>query len=207
MSVLSKTDILAEMKKKDDPLVVSPLLEESQIGEASIDMRLGHQFIILRKSSVPRIDPTEVGHLAAESDWETALHRSQERIRIASFHEFVLHPGQLVLGATLEYLSIPQVLCASVEGRSSWGRLGLIIATASTIGPGFKGCVTLELVNSGEVPLIVYPGIRIAQVIFQKLSSPAKYAGKYDCPIGPQFSRAHLDKELAIWGRSTTKQP
>lgn len=200
MSVLSWGEISEEMKKPDDPLVVTPLLEESQIGAASIDVRLGHQFIILRRSSVPRVDPTQVKKSQQLDQWATVLHKSQERIRISLFKEFVLHPGQLVLGATLEFIAIPKNICASVEGRSSWGRLGLIIATASTIGPRFKGCITLELVNSGEAPLVLYPGVRIAQLIFHRLSGEGRYAGKYDCPVGPQFSRIHEDAEIRIWG-------
>ena len=193
MSVLTKEVIWKEMKRSEDPLVVTPLLERSQIGDASIDVRLGHEFLMLRRSSVHHLDPT------LKQGWETALYRSQERFRIAPLQRFVLHPGDLVLGATLEYVSIPRTIAASVEGRSSWGRLGLIIATASTVAPGFKGCVTLELVNSGVVPLTVYPGERIAQLLFHRVEGAVAYSGKYNCPTGPQFSRLHEDPELALW--------
>src|SRR5439155_26160938 len=101
--------------------------------------------------------------------------RSQESIRISLHDQFIIHPGQLVLGATLEYLSLPKTVAASVEGRSSWGRLGLIIATACSVAPGFKGCITLELVNDGEVPLVLYPGVRIAQLIFHRTLKSASY--------------------------------
>jgi dCTP deaminase len=203
MSILSCDDIKLEMQKEIDPLVITPLLEEKQIGAASVDIRLGHQFIVLRKSSVPVIDPITTGS-SRTYDWEVTLHRSQERLRISLFRDFIIHPGQLVLAATLEYLAVPRTIAATVEGRSSWGRLGLFIATASTIGPGFKGCVTLELVNSGEVPLVLRPGVRIAQIIFQRLSGVAEYSGKYDCPVGPQFSRAHADSELHLWSKPPT---
>jgi dCTP deaminase len=189
------------MAEKVDPLVVTPLLQAEQIGAASIDVRLGHEFIILRRSSIPNIDPTT----GSKSDWEAVLRKWQERVRISLFRPFVLAPGQLVLGATLEYVSIPSSIAAAVEGRSSWGRLGLIIATAATVGPGFKGCVTLELVNEGGVPLVVYPGIRIAQLVFQRMGSPSKYVGKYDCPTGPQFSRVHADREVFAWGRKEVR--
>jgi dCTP deaminase len=194
MSVLTRDAIWEEMKKPQDPLVVTPLLEKSQIGDASIDVRLGHEFIVLRRSSVPHVDPTQ------SDRWTTALYRSQERIRIATLHEFVLHPGDLVLGATLEYLSLPTSLTASVEGRSSWGRLGLIIATASTVAPGFKGCITLELVNNGVVPLAVHPGMRIAQLVLNRAEGDITYGGKYGCPTGPQFSRLNKDNEIRLWG-------
>jgi len=198
MSVLTGEAIWKQMGRPDDPLVVTPLLEASQVGDASIDVRLGHEFIVLRQARMHHVDPTE------PNDWKTVLHRSQEKTRISLHEPFALHPGQLVLGATLEYVSIPKRLTATVEGRSSWGRLGLIIATASTIAPGFKGCVTLELVNGGGVPLVVYPGVRIAQLIFQRALGSGQYDGKYDCPTGPQFTRIHLDKEMSLWGRRST---
>lgn len=195
MSILSKTEILDCMAAKKDPLVVTPLLQAEQVGAASVDVRLGHEFIILRRSSIPNIDPTT----GSKADWEAVLRKWQERVRISLFRPFVLPPGQLVLGATLEYVSIPSSIAAAVEGRSSWGRLGLIIATAATVGPGFKGCVTLELINEGGVPLVVYPGVRIAQLVFQRTGVPSKYVGKYDCPTGPQFSRIHADREVSAW--------
>lgn len=101
-----------------------------------------------------------------------------------------------------EYLSLPKGLTATVEGRSSWGRLGLIIATACNVDPGFKGCLTLELVNNGEAPLVLYPGVRIAQLVFHRAEGEGYYrGGKYDCPVGPQFSRIGDDKEIPFWGK------
>jgi dCTP deaminase len=196
MSILSKSEILDSIADKSDPLVITPLLDERQIGAASIDVRLGHQFIILRRSSIQSIDPT----VGSSSEWNSLLHKWQERIRISLFRPFVLSPGQLVLGATLEYVSIPRSMTAAVEGRSSWGRLGLIIATAVTVGPGFKGCVTLELVNEGGVPLVVYPGVRIAQLVFQRTGGTSAYLGKYTCPTGPEFSKIHADADVSVWG-------
>lgn len=196
MSVLARKQILDRMSESADPLIVTPLLEERQIGDASVDVRLGHEFIVLRKASVSHIDPTVRVQTRTESD----TYRWQERTRISLFKAFVLNPGELVLGSTMEYVAIPKTISAAVEGRSSWGRLGLIIATATTVGPGFKGCITLELVNSGGVPLIVYPGIRIAQLVFQQLSGEGRYSGKYGCPTGPQFSRIHQDLEVGLWG-------
>ena len=159
MSILAQPEILEEMKKPEDPLIVTPLLDKRQIGESSVDVRLGHEFIVLKRSSLSHIDPTR------SENWDSDILRWQERVRISLFKSFVLNPGQLVLGATLEYISVPMQIAAAVEGRSSWGRLGLIIATAATVGPGFRGCITLELVNSGGIPLVVYPGMRIAQLV------------------------------------------
>lgn len=198
MSVLSREAILRSMREKD-PLVVTPILEESQIGDASVDARLGHEFLIFRRSSIQNLDSTQTDR--------PVVHRLQERVRISLFQSFVLHPGQLVLGATLEYISLPASIAASVEGRSSWGRLGLFVATASTIAPGFKGCITLELVNSGEVPIVLYPGVRIAQFVFHRTEGSSEYSGKYKCPTGPQFTRIYDDREIQLWGRKEKNSP
>ncbi len=185
------------MGREAEPLIITPLLEKSQVGDCSVDVRLGHEFIVLRRPSVPHIDPT---HASRESDWRANIYKWQERVRISLFQPFVLSPGQLVLGATIEYLSVPGTIAATLEGRSTWGRLGLVIATATGIGPGFKGCVTLELINLGGAPVVVHPGFRIAQIIFQRIVGAGRYSGKYDCPTGPQFSRVHEERDLVIWG-------
>jgi len=181
-------------KDPQDPLIVTPLLENSQVGSSSVDVRLGHQFIVLRRAAVTHVDATD------QADLNQQIQRSQQKVRVSLHQPFIIHPGQLALGATLEYLSLPRRLTATVEGRSSWGRLGLIIATACNVDPGFKGCITLELVNNGEAPLVLYPGVRIAQLVFHLAEKGADYRGKYDCPVGPQFSRIHEDKEIPWWG-------
>lgn len=198
--MLTQKAIWEQITKIDDPLVITPLLDHSQVGDCSVDVRLGHQFIILRKAAVTHVDPTDGSRLEQE------IHRTQNRIRISRGQQFVIHPGQLVLGATLEYISMPKEIAATVEGRSSWGRLGLIIATACSVAPGFKGCITLELVNDGEAPLVLYPGIRIAQLLLFRTDKEADYHSqshdmppKYDCPIGPQFSRIGADREISVW--------
>lgn len=197
MSVLGKHEIEEALDRSldHDPLIITPLLNrDQQVGAASIDLRLGHEFIVLRRSSVEGIDPTKKIKL------QRNVHRTQDRVRISLHKELIIHPGQLVLGSTIEYLSMPQKLFASIEGRSSWGRLGLIIATASSIAPGFQGCITLEMVNAGEVPLSLYPGVRIAQLILHHTDGTARYAGKYQCSTGPQFTHLHEDPDIAQWG-------
>ncbi len=106
-----------------------------------------------------------------------------------------LHPGQFVLGATLEYLRFPDDLAADVVGRSSWGRLGLLVATAVLVQPGYRGTLTLELVNHGDGPIALYPGSRIAQLVVSPVLEPSEdsYAGKYAGSTGPEVS--HIAKE------------
>ena len=196
MSVLSQQELWKRIDGTDDPLVLTPLLDSNQVGAASVDVRLGHQFIVLQRSEVPHVDP-------ASSDKASAvLQRTQRKVRIQSKQKFVIHPRQLVLAATLEYVSMPKDLAAMVEGRSSWGRLGLIIATACSVAPGFKWCITLELVNDGEVPIVLRPGMRIAQLVFFETGKEADYlagASKYRSPTGPEFSKIHKDSETDFW--------
>jgi dCTP deaminase len=167
-------------------LIVMPLLDRvQQVGPASIDVRLGTQFRILRRIGGSGIDPAE--------SLEPAL--AQQNATIAIGEPLWLHPGQFVLGATLEYLRFPAHLGGYVLGRSTWGRVGLLVATAIMIQPGFSGCLTLELVNHGESPIALYAGCRIAQLAVHTLAGSTKksYAGKYVGPTTPQVSR--LDDE------------
>jgi dCTP deaminase len=111
----------------------------------------------------------------------------------------------LALGSTFEYMCMPPDLEAQVEGRSSWARVGLQIATATSIEPGFKGVLTLELSNVGTIPIRLYPGIRIAQLFFRettsKVQNPYGHSRKYKCPIGPEFSQIHNDRDGLIFAK------
>jgi dCTP deaminase len=190
MSTLTCKEIRARLRCRDDKrLIISPLLSPKQVGDTSIDLRIGNQFLIFRRHTQPEINPFKIS--TAE------LHRFQER-RIVPFRSsFVLHPGVLALGATFEYIQLPPDLEAQVEGRSSWARLGLQIATATCVEPGFSGVITFELSNVGNMPLELYPGVRVAQMILRrtesKLDKPYAGARKYRFPIGPQFSRLNAD--------------
>ncbi|QDU59629.1 Deoxycytidine triphosphate deaminase [Planctomycetes bacterium Pan216] len=202
MSVITKIELWNKLNRTNDPFAISPLLDSSQVGASSIDVRIGYQFILLQRSVVPNIDP---GNKKTFGEY---LYRSQRKVRVNRGSEFIIHPQQLVLGSTLEYVSMPHDLAAMVEGRSSWGRLGLLIATACSVAPGFKGCITLELVNDGEVPIVLRPGMRIAQLVFFSCEKESDYRSgsslqdadvKYDCPTGPEFSRIHKDVEASFW--------
>ncbi len=110
-----------------------------------------------------------------------------------------------MLASTLEYLSFPSGLGGYVLTRSSWGRLGLIIATATFINPGFKGCLTLELLNLGEVPLVLHPGTRVAQLVLHTVEGElGVHKSRYALPTDPEFSRIYDDQELRFWGKTST---
>lgn len=173
-----------DVEDLEQRLIIMPLLDRvQQIGPASIDVRLGTQYRLLHRIGGSGIDPGE--HL------EPALARSQQSITMAIGEPLWLHPGQFVLGATLEYLRFPPHLGGYVLGRSSWGRIGLLVATAIMIHPGFSGCLTLELVNHGESPIALYAGCRIAQIAVHELARATDegYAGKYVGPTGPQVPK------------------
>lgn len=186
MSVLDKNSLLEELDKPyGSGLIVTPCLSpKDQLCDCSIDVRLGHEFIVTKKTELVSLDL-----LGQPWEFEEDVARYQTRVRRRTGEPFVLHPREFVLGATLEYLSMPETLYAQALGKSSLGRLGLVIATATGVAPGFKGCITLELSNVGIVPLEMYPGMRIAQLVFFTMNGKAKYSGSYDCPTGPQFSK------------------
>jgi dCTP deaminase len=200
MALLSKAKIREWLDLElDKRLVITPLLDPDQVHGGSVDLRLGTTFVLTQRAEFPTMDAT-----GEKQSLRDAIHKYQFRVT-KNFHEkLVLHPYQLVLGVTLEYLGFPGGLGGYVLTRSSWGRLGLIIATATFVNPGFKGCLTLELLNLGEVPLVLYPGMRVAQLVphtVEEGEPPDKYEGRYKYPTEPEFSRVYEDKELAFWGK------
>ncbi len=195
MSILTKTHLKKAMlsREPEQRITITPLLDPEQIREASVDLRLGHEFIVFNRSLLSAIDPAQQELIRAN------VHKYQQRLRIGRTAEFVLHPRQFVLGATLEYIVVPRGLQAQVSGRSTWGRTGLIIATATSIAPGFKGCITLELVNEGLVPIVLRVGERIAQIAFQTTLGDAEYTGRYLYPTGPAFPDFRPDNDASFW--------
>ncbi len=152
--------LIESREPPSDPLVITPcpkIEEFKRSGSASMDLRLGCWFAMLRPSRAPILDvgPTVSESLTAEA--LTKLHY----VRFGD--KFVLHPRAFVLGITLEWIRLPRNIAGYVTSRSSWGRRGLNIATATGVHPGFTGCLTLELFNSGEVPIALYPGMAISQ--------------------------------------------
>lgn len=174
----------------DERLVIMPLLEpDKQIGPASIDVRLGTQFQYFERVGNAGVDPGK--------ELEQFVEKSQRSVSVDFGAPLWLHPGQFVLGATLEFLRLPPNLGAYVVGRSSWGRLGLLVATAIMLQPGWGGNLTLELVNQGESPIALYAGSRIAQLAVHSLEGESEnpYRGKYMGPTGPWASRLGSERE------------
>jgi dCTP deaminase len=183
MTVLSGSEILRRLNEQnlEERLVVSPLLEISEQlkpSNASIDIRLGCEFAFVSPSQHGSVDK-----LATDTSptGRTALAPLYRKIYIPIGGRINIHPHQFVLAQALEYLRLPMDLMAYVVGRSTWGRLGLTVATAIGVHPGYAGCLTLEIRNLGETPLTLRPGQSIAQLVFHSVlaSSDAGATGQY----------------------------
>jgi dCTP deaminase len=180
MSTLTRGAIQQRLYEKKD-LKVKPLLDpDSQIENGAINLTLGTQFIVAKKSEYPLIDPHEL-------DMDRVVN-FQEKIALAFGQAFVLHPQQFALGATFEFLKLPPDLSAFVLTRSSFGRAGLQIATATYVHPSWQGCLTLELQNLGEVPIILYCGSPICQLVLHEAQPPLEEKPLKAIPIGPTFT-------------------
>lgn len=182
--LLSDRDIQAEI---DANRIVLDPWDVAMLQPSSIDVRLDRFFRVFENHRYPHIDPAE-----DQSD----LTREVEP---AGDEPFILHPGEFVLGSTYEGISLPADIAARVEGKSSLGRLGLLThATAGFVDPGFSGHVTLELANVATLPIKLYPGMKIGQFCFFRLTSPAqqpygsaKYGSRYQGQRGPTPSRSY----------------
>ncbi|MBB2894024.1 dCTP deaminase [Flexivirga oryzae] len=184
--LLSDRDIRAQI---DAGRVRLEPYDEAMIQPSSIDIRMDRYFRLFDNHKYPFIDP------AAEQDELTRL------IETEPGEPFVLHPGEFVLGSTYEQVTLPDDIAARVEGKSSLGRLGLLThATAGFVDPGFSGHVTLELSNVATLPIKLWPGMKIGQLCFFQLSSPAenpygseKYGSHYQGQRGPTASRSYAN--------------
>jgi dCTP deaminase len=164
-------------------------LEERFIQPSSVDLRVDAEFRVFENHKYPHIDPREIQEDLTKT------------VTVAEGDSFVLHPGEFVLGATFERVRLGEDIVARLEGKSSLGRLGLLIhSTAGFVDPGFDGYLTLELSNVANLPIAIYPGMKIGQISFYQMTTPADnpygsdVAGsKYQGQRGPTPSRSHVD--------------
>lgn len=204
-------------------LSVTPLIDAAgQIGEGSIDIRLGPDIIVSpRATGAVAFDPMD------PRAFQRNVERRQQYVRRGIGDPFPLQPGEFVIARSLEYITLPRDVSAEALGRSSWGRLGLVIATATLIQPGFRGTITLELANVGDTPIVLEVGLSIAQLVFSREDSTAALAkkrksglsaegrqrvkawrarhrrlnegeGRYNLQIKPAHSRLHKDRDF-VW--------
>jgi len=184
--VLSDRTIREEIGK--GRIVIDPL-DLGCVQPASVDVHLDNKFLVFRNSRRPFIDVRE------SADDLTEL------VEIEEDTPFMLHPGEFVLGSTLESVTLPDDLVARLEGKSSLGRLGLLIhSTAGYVDPGWQGKLTLELSNVAKLPITLYFGMKIGQLSFLRLTTPAEHpygadglGSKYQGQQEPTASRYHWD--------------
>lgn len=186
MAILSDRDLKAALKS--GKIAIEGISDE-QIGPSSIDLRLGDEFRIFKHSEVTHIDPREgkFDHL-------------MDVVKKSEDDAFIIHPGEFILATTKEYVRVPDDMIARLDGRSSWGRLGIVIhSTAGSVHPGFEGRLTLEMANISKVPVKLWPGSRICQLTFENLSSPSenpynkRKESKYKSQQGPEASRIGME--------------
>jgi dCTP deaminase len=184
--LLSDRDIRAELVS--GRVGLEPL-DLGMIQPSSIDVRLDKFFRLFDNHKYPFIDPAE--------DQPDLTHL----VEVDGEEPFILHPGEFVLGSTYELVTLPDDIAARLEGKSSLGRLGLLThSTAGFVDPGFSGHVTLELSNVATLPIKLWPGMKIGQLCFIRLTSPAEkpygsseYSSRYQGQRGPTASRSHLN--------------
>jgi dCTP deaminase len=168
----------------DGRIAIDPL-DDKAVQPSSVDVRLDHRFLVFRN------------HTRGIIDVKTDLSDLTEPVEASDGNPFILHPGEFVLGSTLERIALPNDLVARLEGKSSLGRLGLLIhSTAGFIDAGWDGQITLELSNVASLPITLYPGMRVGQVSFMQMTTEADtpygsgvIGSKYQGQVGPRPSR------------------
>ncbi len=193
--ILSDRDIRAQIEA--GRIVIDPFQAEA-VQPSSVDLHLDRRFRVFANSRHPYIDVRE-----AQPDLT-------ELVEIDADAPFILHPGEFVLGSTLERVRLPDDLVARLEGKSSLGRLGLLIhSTAGYVDPGWDGNLTLELSNVANLPITLWPGMKIGQLCMFRLTSPAEhpygsavYGSRYQDQRGPTPSRSFRN-----FTRAETRRP
>lgn len=200
--ILNEAQILERLVDPDPErrIIITPLLKpEEQFGPTSVDLRLGTDFQVMARTNITHMD------LMKDPDaLSRDVQKHMQHVKVKPTEPFILHPGEFALASTLEYVKVPLDLAARLEGRSTWGRLGLQIhATAGFVDPGFRGALTFELSNVSNIPLPLYPGVRISQICFFLSSTThlpygkkrfTKYSGKTSTASSaffkdPEYSR------------------
>jgi dCTP deaminase len=169
------------------------------IHASSMDLRLGNVFKLYEHSKFAVLDPKDPSTFAT----------NMRAITVPDGDPFIVQPGEFVLGVTQERITVPDDLVVRVEGRSSLGRLGIIIhSTAGFVDPGFEGTITLEISNLNRLPVALYPGMRVCQIAFEQMSSPAetpydkKPGSKYQGQELPEESRLSADTEFLAMAKT-----
>jgi len=210
---LTDIHIRSRLERTDDRrLIVTPIIDAGQIGSTTLDLRLGTRWQTMKTARFREIDPAKLS-----SETEHLFRTSSEEFRVTSGQAdaLVLHPGELLLALSLEFLRLPRDLWGQLEGRSTWARVGLQVhATAGMIDPGFSGYLTFELQNMGRIPLSLYPGLRVGQLAFfplgdvkrpYHLKGQASYSAQYS--VNTKFASQVEHRAMAEYRRREALRP
>lgn len=188
--ILSDRDIKKYIRDRKIKIIPKPNLKE-QLGPCSLDLHLGNVFKVFKYTECPFIDLR---------DHKTSIEKIMRRIKISTKKPLILRPRDFVLAVTEEEIILPSDVMARLDGRSSLGRLGLVVhSTAARFDPGWKGKAVMEIGNLGTIPIVLCPGIRICALTFETLSSPCqtpylkKRYSKYGRQRSPQASRINQE--------------
>ncbi len=193
--ILSDGDIIKQLE--EGHIQIDPMPPVDEIQGASVDLRLGNQFRLFSMHTGSHIDLWEPREQLAKTIDNVML----DEVTIGDDEAFYLHPGELVLGATLEKVTIAENLCGILNGRSSLARLGLMVhATAHFVDPGWSGQIVLEFFNCGRSPLGLKPGMPVCALGFQVLSSPALN------PYNKRMNAKYKDQQGAVASRIAMEQ-
>lgn len=202
MKLLTHDEIKRQLSDTNpNTLHLDPLLAEDQIGPVSLDIRLGYDFLVSILTRKPAIDPCPI-----EDEKKRGIQSYFQETRRRLGDRFVLYPNQVVLSTSIEYLCLPDNIYAELTTRSSYSRLGVSVTT--TLQPGWRGSIPLELFNLGNSPVEMIVGSRICQIRFFQIDSNVEYVNsgstrKYFGTVRPTVSRADKDKELETLSKMT----
>ncbi len=204
MAVLSREQILARLNKpitESESLVISPLLQATKAFDTdSVDLRLGTHFLL------PRVPPRPYFYPGSE-----ASKHGHQRLHVPLGRYLVVPAHETVLGATVEFIKLPHNVSGQILTKSSVARMFVVIETAPWIHPGYRGCLTLEIANVSNTPLLLYPGRLVAQLILfdvPEAKPPKKQSGTYMGPVYPEAPKfKEPTQELDTLGIPETKEP
>ena len=187
MGILSDRDIKSCIGS--GRITIEPELKEEQFQSAWVDLTLGKEFRIFKSTQSAMVDPKHPEDIT-------------ELISVGDDKPFIIHPGEFVLGSVNEYVKFPDDLAGAVDGRSSLGRLGVVVHITSTfVDPGWEGRLVLEITNVGKMPVALYPGMRICKLVFMELSSPCErpYCKKKDAKYMKQdnVDQSKIEQEFS----------
>jgi len=181
--MLSNVDLWRRLE--DGSIIIEPRPPKARFGGASVDLTLAEEIRVFNTLRCPFIDYRLI------KEAPDYLLKVTDPVRLSESAPLILHPGKVIIRSTVEWIEIPNDLSAELQGRSSLARIGILPHTAGKIDPGWKGKLTLEVSNVSEIPVALYPGVAICQLLFYELSSPADLSHKeaisrYQLQTGPR---------------------